>query len=514
MLLPYCEDGTAEEATAMSPKKVTLPLDIYVRVSDVKGREGDSYISPSEQEDKCRAAAAARPVPFEVGEVFVEENVSGAKMQRPLLDEAIQRIRDKVSGGIIVARIDRFGRTVVGALETLDEINEAGGVVVTADFEFDTSTPAGEMVLTIMLSLAQFELRRIRDNWQVAKRRAVDRGVHIAPRVPQGYVKIEEGEFKGRLEPNGPSAETIRNAFAMAAAGDTYSMIAAYLNERGLPTWGGDGVWQPNRIKRLLANRVYLGEARGNKGHVNPNAHEALVDPVTFELAQRQVATAPTITRKATAEVSLLASLVRCASCRAAMKYQKARGASQAIYRCPKHSVHGICPAPSSISGARLEEYVVEQFLAYASEVGGGELVEDDGGSAEAAQVALEAERTYKAWLTNTAMREALGDDYDVRLVALKRAWDETRAAIPHPTSKPVNFKQLEELVESLRAHGDARNLRELLATGIQAVFVRAAASRANNVALEDRVHIVWMDNEPVHVPRRGTRFEPKAFTW
>jgi site-specific DNA recombinase len=151
MLLPYCEDGTAEEATAMSPKKVTLPLDIYVRVSDVKGREGDSYISPSEQEDKCRAAAAARPVPFEVGEVFVEENVSGAKMQRPLLDEAIQRIRDKVSGGIIVARIDRFGRTVVGALETLDEINEAGGVVVTADFEFDTSTPAGEMVLTIML---------------------------------------------------------------------------------------------------------------------------------------------------------------------------------------------------------------------------------------------------------------------------------------------------------------------------------------------------------------------------
>ena len=41
----------------MSPKKITKPLDIYVRVSDVKGREGDSFISPREQADRCRSAA-------------------------------------------------------------------------------------------------------------------------------------------------------------------------------------------------------------------------------------------------------------------------------------------------------------------------------------------------------------------------------------------------------------------------------------------------------------------------
>src|SRR5881227_1597799 len=109
----------------MSPKKITKPLDIYVRVSDVKGREGDSFISPKEQADRCRSAAAARGL--QIGEVFEELNVSGGKMDRPALNEALERIREGTSGGIIVARIDRFGRTVVGALNVIEEISVAGG---------------------------------------------------------------------------------------------------------------------------------------------------------------------------------------------------------------------------------------------------------------------------------------------------------------------------------------------------------------------------------------------------
>src|SRR5439155_21867188 len=44
----------------MSPRKVTRPLDLYVRVSDVRGRSGDSSISPAEQEKRCRALARPR----------------------------------------------------------------------------------------------------------------------------------------------------------------------------------------------------------------------------------------------------------------------------------------------------------------------------------------------------------------------------------------------------------------------------------------------------------------------
>ena len=198
----------------MSPKKVTRPLDIYVRVSDVRGRAGDGFINPADQEQRCRALATARN--YKTGEVFTDLDVSGGKMQRPGLDQAIERIRDGQSGGIIVAKLDRFARTLVGGLQTMEEINTLGGVVVIADGEFDTATATGELVLNMMLSLAAFELRWIKENWQSAKRHAVDRGIHISRFVPPGYTRDEAR----KLIPHPQHSVTVQEAFKMAAAGD------------------------------------------------------------------------------------------------------------------------------------------------------------------------------------------------------------------------------------------------------------------------------------------------------
>src|SRR5204863_1931716 len=176
---------------------------------------------------------------------------------RPAFAEALARIEAGVSGGLIVARLDRFARTLLGGLQTLEQIRAAGGVVLTADGEFDTSTATGELVLHMMLSLAQFELRRIRENWQSAKRRAVERGVHITPKLPPGYQR----GYDGRLVRDPVHSAALLEAFKMAAQGDTYSRVAAHLTDAGVPSHGNAIVWQPNRIKRLLANRVYLGEA-------------------------------------------------------------------------------------------------------------------------------------------------------------------------------------------------------------------------------------------------------------
>ena len=162
---------------AMSPKEISRPLDVYVRVSRVGGREGDSFISPELQEEKCRALANRvtqgrsslhRPRPFRRQDGL------------PQFKLALERVEDGTSGGIIVARIDRFARTLIGGLQAIESINEAGGVVLTADGEFDTSTAIGELVLSFMLSLGRSsELRRIRENWKDAHDRAKARGVHI-----------------------------------------------------------------------------------------------------------------------------------------------------------------------------------------------------------------------------------------------------------------------------------------------------------------------------------------------
>jgi hypothetical protein len=54
----------------MSPKKIALPLDVDVRVSDVRSPGADTSISPKRSEGRCRALAKA--CGYAVGEVFTD----------------------------------------------------------------------------------------------------------------------------------------------------------------------------------------------------------------------------------------------------------------------------------------------------------------------------------------------------------------------------------------------------------------------------------------------------------
>ena len=99
---------------------------IYVRQS--RHKEGERTVSPEVQEASCRALPAVKRC--DQVEVFTDLDVSGGKMSRPALDAALARIRSGQSAGILVAHIDRFARTLVGGLKTLQEIGYSGGVHV------------------------------------------------------------------------------------------------------------------------------------------------------------------------------------------------------------------------------------------------------------------------------------------------------------------------------------------------------------------------------------------------
>jgi site-specific DNA recombinase len=496
-------------ATAMSPKKIARPLDIYVRVNDVRGRAGKGFISPKDQEDRCRAAIASRGL--EVGQVFKVLDVSGGSMERPELRKVRERIEAGVSGGIVVARIDRFGRTVARALDAIEEIDKAGGVVITAEGDFDTSTAVGELLLGMMLQLAQFELRRVRENWQSAKRNAVARGLHISRHVPPGY----ERDSSRRLVPHPKHSKTVAKAFQLAAQGVMPARIAEHLTEQGLPS--GDNkntVWKSSRIKRLLANRVYLGEARANDEIVNAEAHEPLVDDTTFLLAQRK----PVATPISPTSSYLLSGLVRCASCRHSMRPQKASKHAVAVYRCATETASGRCPHPSSISMKRLDDIVLESFVGHALLEPAQPRVEQDAAVAQTlvaeAQRDLDEVKALEGDLRPAVYAQALNgalDRIEEAQQALVRgqAWDERDAALLanaglplFDRSKPFDTVGLEKI-------------RAALARDIRAVFVRPAASRSKSVPIADRVYILWNDDdEEIELPKRGEAFVPHPYTW
>ena len=61
--------------------KPTKPVDIYIRVSRVGGREGVSFQSPEQQEERCRAQLTADGL--QAGDVFIDLDESGASTTRP-----------------------------------------------------------------------------------------------------------------------------------------------------------------------------------------------------------------------------------------------------------------------------------------------------------------------------------------------------------------------------------------------------------------------------------------------
>ena len=97
--------------------------DGYIRVSRRAGREGESFISPEVQRKKITDWAALHGV--EIVEWWEEIDQSGAKLARPMFQEALARCERGESGGIVVARLDRFARSAVDALESIRRLNDA-----------------------------------------------------------------------------------------------------------------------------------------------------------------------------------------------------------------------------------------------------------------------------------------------------------------------------------------------------------------------------------------------------
>lgn len=284
-------------------------LDGYVRVSRVGGRAGPSYISPEVQEEKIRGYAALQDLMLD--EVVPEEDVSGAKkVDDRELGRLIQKCEAGESEGIIVYRLDRFGRNAVEVLTAVRRLNDCGARLVGVSDGVDSAQPSGKLVIAVLAALAEEQWDRSRENWREASHRAVARGVHITPRVPLGYVRGGDGV----LVQDPIVAPLVRDVFRMRVEGNSWEKCAAYLAANGVKI-------DRTSIGVLLRNRVYLGEARGPQGAVNPNAHQPIVtqaewDAVALVVGQKFARTG------SMAGVGLLKGIIRCPTCERALSVQ------------------------------------------------------------------------------------------------------------------------------------------------------------------------------------------------
>jgi len=481
-------------------------MDGYIRVSQVRGREGDSFISPEVQRDQIETWARLRNVTIAAWHVDLDQ--TGGKLSRPGLDAAMARVRTRETGGIAVARMDRLSRAGVGdALRLIEELAEHDAQLAVVDLGVDPTTVFGEFALTIMLALARMERRRITENWRVARERAVARGVHIASATPTGYLR----EPDGRLTPHPDHAPAIRELFERRARGDSWRELARFLDDHQVEGPYGALNWRTRAVTHIIANRAYLGEARSGE-FVNRHAHPPLIDRQTWEAAQQ----APVVQATRTGEASLLAGLVRCAGCRHVMKPDRMtlRGGGRArIYRCRGEHASGRCPDRSAVLGSVIEPWIEQQFMEFVG-VMRGEALADNEALRDAESAARDAEAELAAGRDDERILGALGADRFVEgLEKRAAAVDAAHRHLADMRAASAPGSIAAEDLGALWPELETQEKRKILRSAIDAVFLRSVGR--SNVPIDDRALVLWHGEAPDDLPRRGLkRVGIRPFPW
>ncbi|MCC6392599.1 MAG: recombinase family protein [Bryobacterales bacterium] len=223
-----------------------------------------------------------------IEERFDDDGVSGATLNRPALQRLLIEVRAHRVEQVIVYRLDRLARSVVGSVRLLEEFrkHKTKLVIVTAP-ELGCGAQ-DNLVLNILASFAEFEREMIASRIAEARVALKARGRRIAGAVPYGY---DADPGTKQLVPNESESAVVKWMFEEAAAGKLPAEIAQAANERGWRTkitagrrngkLHGGGLWTARQILATLRNPVYIGSFREKNG-VRGGHHEPIVSGEIF----------------------------------------------------------------------------------------------------------------------------------------------------------------------------------------------------------------------------------------
>lgn len=203
---------------------------------------------------------------------------------------------------ILTKSVSRFARNTVDSLTTVRALKDKGVEVYFEKENIWTLDSKGELLITIMSSLAQEESRSISENITWGKRKQFQDGkVTIPAGNMLGFTKNPTGGIS--IDPEG--ADLVRRIYHMFLEGNTTLQIARTLTAEGIPTPRGKTTWQHATIRSILTNEKYKGDAllqktfttcfltkktKINEGEIPQyyvtGSHPAIIPPHTWELVQ------------------------------------------------------------------------------------------------------------------------------------------------------------------------------------------------------------------------------------
>ena len=244
---------------------------------------------------------------YELVDIYADEGISATNTKkRDAFNRLIQDCRDGKVDRILVKSISRFARNTLDCIKYVRELKELGIGVTFEKENIDSLDSKGEVLLTILSSLAQDESRSISENSTWGIRKKFERGVvQVNTTNFMGYDKDE----KGNLIINHEQANVVRYIFDRFLEGYSPEFISKELREQEIPGCTGKAKWCPSAIWKMLQNEKYKGDALlqktytvdfltkkriYNDGQVNQyyieNNHEPILDREKWEIVQLEIA--------------------------------------------------------------------------------------------------------------------------------------------------------------------------------------------------------------------------------
>lgn len=242
---------------------------------------------------------------WEFVKVYTDEGISATNIKhRDGFNEMVKDALDGKIDLIITKSVSRFARNTVDSLVTVRELKAHNVEVYFEKENIYTFDGKGELLITIMSSLAQEESRSISENVTWGQRK----------RFADGKLIMSFGNFLGykRGEDGQPEivekeAKTVRQIYKMFLEGKTPTYIAKYLTEHNIPTPRDKNIWRSTTVESILKNEKYKGAAllqktfttdfltkkkKTNEGEIPQyyveNSHPAIVSKEVYSLVQQE----------------------------------------------------------------------------------------------------------------------------------------------------------------------------------------------------------------------------------
>lgn len=292
---------------------------LYIRLS-IEDFKTESLSIPNQRSVlRERAMSLSEWETAEVME-FVDNGYSGTNFERPAIQELLERVQEGGINCIIVKDLSRFGRNSIETGYFIERVFPLYHVrFISMGDNFDTTDHKGDtggIDVAFKYLINESYSRDLSMKVKSAKYAKMRRGEYQSVACPYGYRKSADG----RMEPDGDTAEVVRQIFKWAAEGDYISEIIRKLYALHTPTPGEykaskgntnydisrtHGIWDSSTVLRILKDERYIGtyvmgkcavkEIGGTRLRLKdesewfkiPDHHPAIVSRELFECAKK-----------------------------------------------------------------------------------------------------------------------------------------------------------------------------------------------------------------------------------